>query len=256
MEQQGRAPDLAESVDEMDELAPLNPHKITSSPGSAGYTQTPSVEWTLTESTLYEPGRMRAETSPSSSSEDASEFEASKSYVASSSYKIAPGMDLRSRPVGVNYQGTRSMSLSSKASGENSVMGNSGGHSQRRLPTSEDSPDLANNDRVPGLAEKKKSIVDEVVADAKRQLITIREREQSSRPLKIVSPDPDRMPDPALCALFQKSANDELQIRRLNARDWLRVATWWLLKVLPWQFCHGNTSKCTPTIGQEYHANH
>ena len=83
-----------------------------------------------------------------------------------------------------------------------------------------------------GTAQSKTRIVEEAVADARRQLLTVRQREQSSRPLRVVGQDPQRTPDPALSALFQKSANDELQIRRLNARDWLRVATWWLLKVL------------------------
>lgn len=71
----------------------------------------------------------------------------------------------------------------------------------------------------------------EAVAEAMRELSRIRIREQSSRPLRIVPQDPVHRPDDALKAKFLALANDELKIRRLNARDWLRVATWWLLKV-------------------------
>lgn len=70
----------------------------------------------------------------------------------------------------------------------------------------------------------------EVVAEAMRELSKIRQREQSQRPLRIVPQDPVHRPDDSLRKKFQDLANDELKVRRLNARDWLRVATWWLLK--------------------------
>ena len=70
----------------------------------------------------------------------------------------------------------------------------------------------------------------EVVAEAMQELAKIRQKEQSARPLRVVRQDPVHRPDDALQARFQQLAEDELKIRRLNAKDWLRVATWWLLK--------------------------
>lgn len=75
--------------------------------------------------------------------------------------------------------------------------------------------------------------VGEAVAEAIKELSKIRQKEQSSRPLRIVRQDPVHRPDDSLKERFQRLADDELRIRRLNARDWLRVATWWLLKVNP-----------------------
>lgn len=72
---------------------------------------------------------------------------------------------------------------------------------------------------------------DEAIADARKELSKIRQRELSSRPLRITRQDPERRPDSILSERFQRLANDELKIRRLNVKDWLRVATWWLLKV-------------------------
>ena len=74
---------------------------------------------------------------------------------------------------------------------------------------------------------------DEAIADAMKELSKIRQRELSSRPLRITRQDPERRPDSIISERFQKFANDELKIRRLNVKDWLRVATWWLLKVHP-----------------------
>ena len=72
--------------------------------------------------------------------------------------------------------------------------------------------------------------VNDVVAEAMQELVRVRQREQSARPLRIVRQDPVHRPPDALKEHFQEFADDELKIRRLNARDWLRVATWWLLK--------------------------
>lgn len=71
----------------------------------------------------------------------------------------------------------------------------------------------------------------EVVAEAMKELSRIRQREQSQRPLRIVPQDPVHRPDDSLREKFQESVNDESKVRSSNARDWLRVATWWLLKV-------------------------
>ena len=78
--------------------------------------------------------------------------------------------------------------------------------------------------------------VGEVIADAMKTLSIVRQKEQSARPLRIVRPDPQHQPDEALKQRFQQLVDEELMIRRLNARDWLRVATWWLLKVIQNQY--------------------
>ena len=80
-----------------------------------------------------------------------------------------------------------------------------------------------------GLGSKDPEI-QEVVAEAMKELIKIRHKEQSAKPLRVVRQHPQHQPDEALRARFEQLAEDELKIRRLNAKDWLRVATWWLLK--------------------------
>lgn len=74
-------------------------------------------------------------------------------------------------------------------------------------------------------------IVIQAVAEAMKELSKIKQREQSSRPPRLVPEDPDRRPNSMLSERFHQLADEELQIRRLNVKDWLRVATWWLLKV-------------------------
>lgn len=86
----------------------------------------------------------------------------------------------------------------------------------------------------------------EVVAEAMKELSNIRQREQSQRPLRIVPQDPVHRPDDSLRQKFQELVNDELKVRRLHARDWLRVATWWLLKVLSSQPAHHPSYRTEP----------
>ncbi|CAO1603241.1 hypothetical protein XANCAGTX0491_006833 [Xanthoria calcicola] len=70
----------------------------------------------------------------------------------------------------------------------------------------------------------------DVVADAMNELAEVRQKEQSARPLRIVREDPLHQVDDSLKRRFQQLAEEESRIRRLSAKDWLRVATWWLLK--------------------------
>ena len=234
LDQQVRAPDLVGFVDEMDELTPLNPLRNTPAHGSIIYPRASAVERTLTESTLYEAGRIRQDLSPSPSDSGFSDTDAPRPVTASLHHTTAPGMDVRQRHVMNADQHNRALSFSSTAPDEYPITGSTSGGFRNRPPTSPQLADQANDITAIRTAESRTRFVEEAVADARRELVTVRQREQTSRPLKIVNQDPERMPDPALRALFQRSADDELQIRRLNARDWLRVATWWLLKVL----CH------------------
>ncbi|KZF21678.1 hypothetical protein L228DRAFT_157664 [Xylona heveae TC161] len=79
-------------------------------------------------------------------------------------------------------------------------------------------------------SELGKNALEEVVEEAMKELSKVRYREQKSRPLRIVPQSSVHKPDEMLKKEFENLTSDELKIRRLNARDWLRVATWWLLK--------------------------
>lgn len=80
-------------------------------------------------------------------------------------------------------------------------------------------------------ADQRQSAVMDAVAEAMQELSRVRKQEQSARPLRVVHEDPDHTADDSLKQRFLELAEEELRIRRLNAKDWLRVATWWLLKV-------------------------
>jgi len=89
--------------------------------------------------------------------------------------------------------------------------------------------DVSSRDADFGLSGKTIDLA-EVVADAMQELSMIRQKEQSSKPLKIRPQDPVHRPSESLKEYFSADASDEMQYRKLNTRDWLRVATWWLLK--------------------------
>ena len=71
----------------------------------------------------------------------------------------------------------------------------------------------------------------EAVESAMQQLQQVRLQEQSRRPLRFEPQDKYHKPDADINKEFERSAYDELKVRRLNTRDWLLVAVWWLLKV-------------------------
>lgn len=70
----------------------------------------------------------------------------------------------------------------------------------------------------------------DAVSDAMDQLRQVRLKEQLARPIRYEPRNPTHVPNPEIVKLFEISVNEELQVRRLITRDWLRVATWWLLK--------------------------
>lgn len=74
------------------------------------------------------------------------------------------------------------------------------------------------------------SNVTEAVNSAMQQLHQVRLQEQAARPLRYEPQSRTHKPSPETTRAFQSSVNEELQIRRLITRDWIRVATWWLLK--------------------------
>ena len=75
------------------------------------------------------------------------------------------------------------------------------------------------------------SNVAETVAAVMKEIFLSRQSGLASRPLEVEPQDPEHRPDDELRERFQALKDIELQIRRHNTRDWLRVATWWLLKV-------------------------
>lgn len=68
------------------------------------------------------------------------------------------------------------------------------------------------------------------VTSAMQQLRQVRLQEQLARPIRFVPQNKMHKPDEATLKAFEFSVNEELQARRLITRDWLRIATWWLLK--------------------------
>ncbi|KAL8641509.1 MAG: hypothetical protein Q9226_008624, partial [Calogaya cf. arnoldii] len=99
----------------------------------------------------------------------------------------------------------------------------------------------------------------DVVGDAMNELAKVRQKEQSARPLRIVREDPQHQADDTLRQRFQQLAEEELRLRRLSAKDWLRVATWWLLKArsqVPelesYSSTHARLSICDAGTSQAY----
>lgn len=84
---------------------------------------------------------------------------------------------------------------------------------------------------VPGLKGKEKS-PDELVAEVIRIL---REKEILNRPLRYDRPRiKNHQPNKVLAEIFENHLNDELKPHSLNTfttEKWLRISTWWLLKV-------------------------
>lgn len=70
----------------------------------------------------------------------------------------------------------------------------------------------------------------EAVTSAMQQLRQARLQEQLARPIRYVPQNKLHKPDQDSLKDFESSVNEELQARRLITRDWLRIATWWLLK--------------------------
>lgn len=225
-----------EEDDELDELSPLK--KSQTAPQAR--TATPDVEGlglqglrrAFTGATLVEPvSNVSPESTPSMSEEDTSEFGSplppmrkkppthigkrkGSSYSMDRVERDRKALPPSPRP-SEDYQAEHTKSPSSDLKKPRS----------KKLASTSKGPAV----KVNGMGQNAPD-VDEVVAEAMQQLSRIRQKEQSARPLRIVRQDPVHQPDETLKARFQQLADDELSIRRLNAKDWLRVATWWLLK--------------------------
>lgn len=188
-----------------------------------------SLRRAITGTTLVDPSarNVSPDSTPSISEEDVSEFSNLHGQVPRKGWQPSDKMRMGS-PMTFD-QGNKMLPPSPRSSDDHSIE-----NFRTRRPPKLAFPSGESTVKVDGSSSatngrKEKDLI-EVVADAKRELSKIRQKEQAQRPLRIVRQDKDHQPDDDLKEKFQQHADDELQIRRLNTRDWLRVATWWLLK--------------------------
>jgi hypothetical protein len=71
----------------------------------------------------------------------------------------------------------------------------------------------------------------EAMTSALQHLRDVRHKEHISKPIRFEPQNQLHKPTAETLKIFEASVNDGFQIPRLITRDWLRVATWWLLKV-------------------------
>ncbi|KAJ5513670.1 hypothetical protein N7463_003222 [Penicillium fimorum] len=72
--------------------------------------------------------------------------------------------------------------------------------------------------------------VTEAVTSAMQHVRDVRHQEHISRPIRFEPQNQLHRPTAETLKIFETSVNEGLQITWLITRDWLRVATWWLLK--------------------------
>ena len=213
-----------EGIDEANDLAPLQKSKTApTAPFESSDTNSPGIGITrmFTGSTLVDPSTaISPESTPSMSSEDTSDF-GPASPVTPNKRDWVQTSTGKTRLSSLDSD-SKALPTASTTSELDSDPARKQMRSRRLLSSAGESSTMKG---------EKPQNVGEVVADAMKTLSLIRQKEQSARPLRIIPQDPQHTPDDTLKTRFQEHVNDELQIRRLNARDWLRIATWWLLKV-------------------------
>lgn len=72
--------------------------------------------------------------------------------------------------------------------------------------------------------------VTEAITSAMQQLRQVRIKEQLARPIRYEPQNALHKPDAEIVKAFEESVNEESHFTRMITRDWLRIATWWLLK--------------------------
>ena len=218
-----------EVLDEDDQLAPLQKSKTVPPAASDSSDADYPGLWIKrqsTETTLVDPNvGASPESTPSLSSEDASEVNSASPITPKHRRHWIPTTTGKTRK-----GGSFSVDRESKAIPQNPMTYGGVGSDLSRTPARPRGLSSLGADSTNTEQEKPQN-VDEAVAEAMKTLSLIRQKEQAGRPLRIVRQDPQHAPDEALKKRFQQMVDEELKIRRLNARDWLKVATWWLLKV-------------------------
>ena len=204
--------------DDANELTPLTRSTLSRTgyldPDAIGGIQRQSTGFTLVDRqapTLQE--------SSSASEEEGSEFGISITSSPSPRKASIPIPKKSSRRSQLGYGREAPVSVSGRTSAETVF------RDVRKRSVS----DFSSRDGDFGRSGKSLDLAD-VVTDAMQELSMIRQKEQSSKPLKIRPQDPVHRPDESLKTHFESDASDEMQYRKLNTKDWLRVATWWVLK--------------------------
>lgn len=84
---------------------------------------------------------------------------------------------------------------------------------------------------LPTPAPSKELNVDEAVAEAMRKLSVVNNQQRAERAMKLPRQNAQHAPNEALKRCFQRQIEEELRAKSLNIRDWLKMGTWWLMKV-------------------------
>lgn len=217
----------AQETPDEDELAPLQRSKTTPTvaPSETSELDGLGIKRAFTGTTLVEPtATVSSDSTPSMSSEDASDIMDASPATQKHNRPRASTSTSRARK-GSNM----SIKRDPKDSPPSPILSDDVGSDTLKKPSR--SHRLMSVGEASILTKSSRpQDVSEVVADAMKTLSIIKQKEQSARPLGIVRPDPKHQADEGLKQLFQQHVDDEREIRRLNARDWLKVATWWLLK--------------------------
>lgn len=227
--------DSSESLEAEDVIKPLE--RVTSNQTDVADNDDPRIGPLLRRSTaisgttLVGAGGRHISTSSDSTSSMHSD-DVSENGVSPPCSPIARKSSFPSKPTypSHSFSGThRKFSTASPRSSDNALPETKNSHRFEKPP---DKTTQADNNQDLGKIENGTTPnVFEVVAEAMKELSHVRKREQSARPLRIVDQDKVHRPNQFVKAKFEELAQDELRIRKLNSRDWLRVATWWLLKV-------------------------
>lgn len=184
-----------------------------------------SIRRAFTGATLVDPTALPPELTPPVSEEDASDHGSPKA-TSSKARSIPAGKSRKASTFSVGQE-TKALLPSPLASDGYSSESSKKARSDRMASSAGQTANFLGKEK----ACQDQGAVMEAVAEAMQELSRVRQKEQSARPLRIVREDAIHRADDALRERFQQLAEDELRIRRLNAKDWLRVATWWLLKV-------------------------
>ena len=79
---------------------------------------------------------------------------------------------------------------------------------------------------------QKEQNVDEAVAEAMKKLSMVNNQQRAERAMKLPRQNALHAPNEALKRCFEKQIEEEMKAKSLNTRDWLRMGTWWLIKVI------------------------
>ena len=210
-----------------DVLAPLGktqtePVKVPRTPTEGG-SDGPGISRAMTGSTLV-PGHttsvLTPELTPSASEEDGTELGShfsNRQKKATANYGTHRGS--LSSPTLHPYALPPSPLSSDKRSSEDPVAPHT-----TRIGSSSD-PTL------PAQGSQKELNVAEAVAEAMRKLSVVNNQQRAERATKLPRQNAQHAPNEALKRCFQRQIEEELRAKSLNTRDWLKMGTWWLMKV-------------------------